>query len=46
MMKEIVCAIIADVAKNTTAEDCRGNIPVPVKNCVGQLVERGGEDNE
>ena len=38
--------VVADVAEDAAAEDGGGDVPVPVEDCVGELVEGGGEDDE
>ena len=45
-MQEVMRAIIANIAENTTAEDGDRGIPVIEENRVGELVEWGGEGEE
>lgn len=41
-----MCQIVADVAENTATEDHDRNVPVPVEDCMGELVEWCCEDEE
>ena len=46
VMEEVMSLIIADVAKNTSAEGRNSSIPVVEEDGMSQLVERNSEDNE
>ena len=46
MMQEVMCQVVADVAKDATAEDCGCNIPIPVEHEVRKPVERCRKYNE
>ena len=46
VVQEVVRAIVADVSKDATAVYCHRSIPVVEEDCVGQLPEGCGEDEE
>ena len=45
-MKKVVGQVIADVAEYTSTEHGYGDIPIPVKDKVGKVVERYSENEE
>ena len=46
MVQEVVRHVVAGVSEHTTAERCSCDIPVPVKEGVGQLPERTDQGKE
>jgi hypothetical protein len=45
-MEEVVSHVIAYVAKDPSAVNCCGNMPVPVENDMGKFPKRSGQDHE
>ena len=46
VMKEVMSAVVTDVAKDPSAKDVYGDIPVPVKYKVCKSIEGCSEDYE
>jgi hypothetical protein len=46
VVKEVVGKIIADIPKNSSAENSCCHIPVPVEDCMSQFVEWSCKGNE
>lgn len=46
MVQEVVCHVVAGVAKNATAVNCCRNVPIPEEDCVGERPERSGKNGE
>lgn len=46
VVQEVVGAIVANVAEDATAVDCHCCVPIVEEDCVGELPERRGENQE
>lgn len=45
-MQKVVGQVIADVTEYTSTEHGHGDVPIPVKDKVGEVVERYSENEE
>ena len=46
MVQEVMGQIIADIPKDTAAENSSCRMPIPIDDCMSKLVERRSQDHE